>query len=1623
MLWFSPLMAINLDKYHTEVLRKLEGFKFAKEWSDFVGLLDSLCQIFRKYKADYVPWIPQLVKRLNQLLNPALPGGVHLKTIECYRVIFGCISKENFLKDFDVLTIGIFGFAQHCRIIVATEYLDLLEMIITHLGSKVEPFSHHIILGFLPFLESESSEFFNRAYDTLVVFLTEISEAGFYKSLWRNFIDYPELRICILNFLTRYKVVVIPEYNLVNNALCVGMESENSYITRYLLEISNRDFPLTIDQRQSPERTPQNNAFGQVGPGQNRDLDRGIMGNDAMQLRGLSLDGRYVNDGPTSSSTLETPSEVSSVQNDPKPHQIVKDLANDNLNTLNAEAREEAIAEMRECNTQLIKHVLRIFLKKEVGINKRAYKWLNLGESVSEHDVNYIERGLRAYLRGSDDDLFMFFRIINSLGYRDNLIVFLMERFALDSIRMLKTIEFSGRLDVMMGLKKHARIFLSLSLDELYRVFYTSLQRAFGSCADLEDEDDDLSSEINNISSSSDLATVKSFALSYSSKNEAEELLRLVLYSIETLDAVDSNVENIHIPLLCHLVVRNRSRISGQLFFYFMNILLERSEKSEGSAASEISSALISSFYLKENSKELLEVSLIGSLARLLSRAETYKESTEDPIYWSSSDLVLQDGILVWTENKDILRARRKTKGFFNFHSKDVELIHRFIRKYGFKDFSEEFLVRVGKYLCFNYKFVEMVETLKFYVDLTFLNVTLWNDFIVSKNPKFLMFYGEDQLLPFLSDILPTVSLRDICIFLRQAMVTGSFLDILFKVASVADTESNYFIDTLVNIRCVTSLMKYLLNRFYEYQSAEQTLSAERFPKFDIIKALLVIVEILVENKNLADILGENRPIEVEKFGEIGVLEALTGMVNTIIVSKFNEFSFEESYLGESDEEYNSVILDYTNGQGAEDSVRENVACSDDDSIAFADPGGVMKNTVVPYKKDRLSIKNSLRLANRSSAVVQIFQVHRIAFNILYKLHQRHIPVVLPDMGPIKSIIRKYREDYYILKRTIFLAGTDVEFVFENYMHFYKPILSDINGMEIGDKFFAYLTKVGTRCSIEIMLEAFQYFSESKSLKTEELFNKAMSMMVEECKKSCAVYKNVRGHYHRISENSLKLNHPLPAEETLVHDKRKVEHIYKTRIEPDQMCLIAGEDVSTQSLILVYMSDMSSVVRLSELLYKKSPAMFINSFPGTLESLFLFGSLPFKAEVFKRLLSISKPMKYPLKFLKVFAQTLSTETKKEIIRGEADYLRSSFGFSTPDISGMLFSLELFKNQSSSDLSRIVFANIMHCLEARIDSVVRVGANFDDEIKILSKLSRVSLRDQNTLNAFRFCLFELLNSKRYQERALEIIFAYMRANSNCKVFIDAYIQCFNRNFFDFGLDLKRRIFGEISASTNFDSFVVMENILSGMDSSFFMSAQSEEMLKISNLKKMSFLILTQPSSKFSTMSDSLVSLVNSLIGTGSEIKVETLKLCTAMILKIDHHYIQTLYPILVGDFMNTVLSKDLKVVREMFRFIDVSVWMNSPVFNFKVLFVEDHHFNKQLKLQIFHEVYTSPKIDYRLNKLPNLLVMIADRITNWSQLAMYLNMAGSYYGYIAEHLVERDFERVESNLIESYLEQK
>lgn len=1568
------------EKYYLEVLNKLDKFKNAREWSDFIEPLNSLCSVFKKYNAGYVPLIPQIVKRLNQLLNPALPGGVHMKTIECYETIFNCLTLENLVKDFDILTIGLFNFSLSCRIVVANEYLDLLEKIIVRLGSKIEPFSKHLIFAFLPFMESESSEFYSRAYLILVSFLNQISERVFYNALWKNFIDQPGLRIPILNFLNKHKVIVIPEYNLVTNAFCVGLESDNPYITRSILDISNRCFPYTLETHENTSFIPNENISQET-------------------LQGLS--------------DLSISQTTTSVKSKEEPNQetIVKDLTSERIKNPTDENKKEIDQEKEQCNALLIKGVLKIFLKREVGISKRAYKWLNISETILDYDMDYIEKGLKVYLEGGSDDILLFFRIINSLADRENLIVFLMDRLILNALHVLVKLDEKKDVENFYNIRKNAKSFLNLSLDEFYRVIYTKLDRLFLECEEITENKEESSSEFDIDTESTENQSVYT-NLSNRSKNvgNAEQLLKLIVYCIESLDTVDSNAKTIHIPLLCHLVIRNKKKISRSLFSYFLIMFIERCGESSGTVVQEVTSSLINRFYQKENSKELLEIDLIASLAKELSRIEIYNHSDEDPIFWTDSNLILQNGVLVWSEMSGIYKIDRQKKSYFNFETSDIEVLQKFIEKYSFKSFNEDFLKILGKYLAHNYKFIDMINILSFYIDDSLIRVNLWNDFIVSKNPKFLIHFSEEFLLPFLIDILPTVCLSDICIFLKEGLKAGKYFEILFRVSTIIDQKQPEFVDLLLSIDDILSFLNYVLNKFYS-----DTQSDDPY-RYNIVIAVNIIIGHMVNNENFMKEILENKSIVLDKFGEIGIREAITEMLFSIIIEQVNT---ESQKLGGFNPEHNqSIIFDYKSDLESINTEYVNTPLASEDTLGYKK---------IPYGSTE-SIRDSLRLSKESSVIKSKTRITRLVFNNLYKLKNQGVSINCPNLTEVKKVIEENKSDFYICKRSLFLVENDVEFIYKNFMTYYKSILKQISETNASEQFFNYIAWPNTKCTVEIMLEACKYTDNIKGFRNDEFFQKALCLMGERCQKSSAIYKKIRGFYRKI-DRKLLLKSKCVEEEEKETQFSTTKFTFKSKLhETEILPLLENENLS-RSLILLKCGDLESITKLASTLFKKNPVLFVSSMPLSDASLYLFGVLPFKVELFRKILHSLRSTKFPIAVFTIFSQLLSIETKTMIIRSDAEYIKNNFGFNELNTESIMLMLEFFKDQESSDLSRIIFGNILHSLEIKIEGNSKISQFTDKELKILEKIIKTPIKDTPIISQIKNCCFMLLGIKQYQCKSLELIFKYIKKNINCKIFIDAFIYHFNRNFFDFGILTKKKILHLLDSSTNFDSFSIVRSLMAGMETSFFMSAQSEEAIKIANLRRLSFLILSQPKNKFSSMSDSFVTMINTLVGSSfdkAEIKVETIRLCTVLMLKIDNHYLQTLFPILVADFVNTVQMTDLrntrdsfKIIKEIFRFVDISIWLNSQIFDFRVLFLDGHSFYMKLRNEIFNDEAPDVDIDMKSSILPNFFTRVFDKITQWDQFSLYLQEAPEYYKYIEVHLIEKDYEAVEMNLIHSF----
>ncbi|EPR80010.1 Dopey family protein [Spraguea lophii 42_110] len=237
------------EKYVTEMKKKLNAFKTAKEWSDFISLLNDVYDTLSKYNYNFIPYKKILYKRLNQSLNPLLPSGVHNKALMVYKKIFSIISEEEMLNNFNILTLGFFSFSIHSKLIVKPTYLELIEKYIVNKDvHKLEHYSRNILVGLLPGMEEETSEFYPRSLKIIKKLQSSISQHTFYTSVFTCFLYYESLRTPIINYLLKQKLTTEGRVNerLIVSALIEGLRDNEVIVVRGTMDIIISIFPLTI---------------------------------------------------------------------------------------------------------------------------------------------------------------------------------------------------------------------------------------------------------------------------------------------------------------------------------------------------------------------------------------------------------------------------------------------------------------------------------------------------------------------------------------------------------------------------------------------------------------------------------------------------------------------------------------------------------------------------------------------------------------------------------------------------------------------------------------------------------------------------------------------------------------------------------------------------------------------------------------------------------------------------------------------------------------------------------------------------------------------------------------------------------------------------------------------------------------------------------------------------------------------------------------------------------------------------------------------------------------------------------------------------------------------------------
>uniref|UniRef100_A0A1I7S1B1 Dopey_N domain-containing protein n=1 Tax=Bursaphelenchus xylophilus TaxID=6326 RepID=A0A1I7S1B1_BURXY len=246
--------------YAASVDKALKAFEYTNDWADLIASLGKLCKVFQSHARSFddIPKTVTVAKRLSQCLHPALPSGVHLKTLDTYKQVFSVLGQSDKLaRCLYLFTIGLFPLMDNCGIKVKLELMSVFEKFLLPLGPKIRPALPGFIAAILFALE-EGTDFYNPAIELLDQVMESSGPLSFYACLWQAVRGSPAVRLPALIFVNSKfdkrkpiddQLAVISGGSLhadyMTDALCaVAEDPGNPLVQRNLLDFLCTAIPL-----------------------------------------------------------------------------------------------------------------------------------------------------------------------------------------------------------------------------------------------------------------------------------------------------------------------------------------------------------------------------------------------------------------------------------------------------------------------------------------------------------------------------------------------------------------------------------------------------------------------------------------------------------------------------------------------------------------------------------------------------------------------------------------------------------------------------------------------------------------------------------------------------------------------------------------------------------------------------------------------------------------------------------------------------------------------------------------------------------------------------------------------------------------------------------------------------------------------------------------------------------------------------------------------------------------------------------------------------------------------------------------------------------------------------------
>lgn len=200
-------IASQKDKRYVALVEKaIATFYSMEEWADYITFLSRLLKTLAlPEKARTVSWIPLLDQILNKLalcLSPALPSGVHQKTLTVYSSIFDGLTIRELNKQISVWLPGLLLVLSYGSTQVKPQLLSLYEKLIESLDSKtLKSITRPLLRSISSGLDDENSENFSDCLKLLELFKEKLAlNALFWQEMFLCIISSPEKRIGAFNW-------------------------------------------------------------------------------------------------------------------------------------------------------------------------------------------------------------------------------------------------------------------------------------------------------------------------------------------------------------------------------------------------------------------------------------------------------------------------------------------------------------------------------------------------------------------------------------------------------------------------------------------------------------------------------------------------------------------------------------------------------------------------------------------------------------------------------------------------------------------------------------------------------------------------------------------------------------------------------------------------------------------------------------------------------------------------------------------------------------------------------------------------------------------------------------------------------------------------------------------------------------------------------------------------------------------------------------------------------------------------------------------------------------------------------------------------------------------------------